>query len=128
MLLDLTLVESITMTDLVQQLANELAVRPNQVTAAIALIDEGASVPFIARYRKEVTQGLDDTQLRQLDTRLTYLRDLFDRREKVLESLKEQRENLLLQITLKKLQEKRLGILIGKKYLEQNILIWRDEH
>ncbi|MBP6353304.1 MAG: RNA-binding transcriptional accessory protein [Acinetobacter sp.] len=78
------------MTDLVQQLANELAVRPNQVTAAIALIDEGASVPFIARYRKEVTQGLDDTQLRQLDTRLTYLRDLFDRREKVLESLKEQ--------------------------------------
>ena len=96
MLLDLTLVESITMTDLVQQLANELAVRPNQVTAAIALIDEGASVPFIARYRKEVTQGLDDTQLRQLDTRLTYLRDLFDRREKVLESLKEQRENLLL--------------------------------
>ncbi len=90
MLLDLTLVESITMTDLVQQLANELAVRPNQVTAAIALIDEGASVPFIARYRKEVTQGLDDTQLRQLDTRLTYLRDLFDRREKVLESLKEQ--------------------------------------
>ena len=90
MLLDLTLVESITMTDLVQQLANELAVRPNQVTAAIALIDEGASVPFIARYCKEVTQGLDDTQLRQLDTRLTYLRDLFDRREKVLESLKEQ--------------------------------------
>ena len=78
------------MTDLVQQLANELAVRPNQVEAAIRLIDEGASVPFIARYRKEVTQGLDDTQLRQLDTRLTYLRDLFDRREKVLESLKEQ--------------------------------------
>ena len=90
MLLDLTLVESITMTDLVQQLANELAVRPNQVTAAIALIDEGASVPFIARYRKEVTQGLDDMQLSQLDTRVTDLRDLFDRREKVLESLKEQ--------------------------------------
>ena len=57
MLLELTLVESITMTDLVQQLANELAVRPNQVEAAIRLIDEGASVPFIARYRKEVTQG-----------------------------------------------------------------------
>ncbi|AMW80037.1 RNA-binding transcriptional accessory protein [Acinetobacter sp. TGL-Y2] len=78
------------MTDLVQQLASELAVRPNQVEAAIKLIDEGSSVPFIARYRKEVTQGLDDTQLRQLDTRLTYLRDLFERREKVLESLKEQ--------------------------------------
>lgn len=78
------------MTDLVQQLASELAARPNQVEAAIKLIDEGASVPFIARYRKEVTQGLDDTQLRQLDTRLTYLRDLFERREKVIESLKEQ--------------------------------------
>ncbi|TCM70969.1 uncharacterized protein EC844_101243 [Acinetobacter calcoaceticus] len=78
------------MTDLVQQLASELAARPNQVEAAIKLIDEGASVPFIARYRKEVTQGLDDTQLRQLDTRLTYLRDLFERRDKVIESLKEQ--------------------------------------
>ncbi|MCD0189040.1 Tex family protein [Acinetobacter sp. PW68] len=78
------------MTDLVQQLAKELAVRPNQVESAIKLIDEGASVPFIARYRKEVTQGLDDTQLRQLDTRLSYLRDLYERREKVIESLKEQ--------------------------------------
>ncbi|NLN56605.1 MAG: RNA-binding transcriptional accessory protein [Gammaproteobacteria bacterium] len=78
------------MTDLVQQLAKELAVRPNQVEAAIKLIDEGASAPFIARYRKEVTQGLDDTQLRQLDTRLSYLRDLYERREKVIESLKEQ--------------------------------------
>ena len=78
------------MTDLVQQLAKEIAVRPNQVEAAIKLIDEGSSVPFIARYRKEVTQGLDDVQLRQLDTRLSYLRDLFERREKVLESLKEQ--------------------------------------
>lgn len=78
------------MTDLVQQLAKELAVRPNQVEAAIKLIDEGASIPFIARYRKEVTQGLDDTQLRQLDTRLSYLRDLYERREKVIESLKEQ--------------------------------------
>ena len=78
------------MTDLVQQLASEIAVRPNQIEAAIKLIDDGASVPFIARYRKEVTQGLDDTQLRQLDTRLSYLRDLFERREKVIESLKEQ--------------------------------------
>ena len=78
------------MTDLVQQLASELAVRPNQVEAAIRLIDEGASVPFIARYRKEVTQGLDDTQLRQLDTRLSYLRDLYERREKVIQSLQEQ--------------------------------------
>ena len=78
------------MTDIVQQLASELAVRPNQVEAAIRLIDEGASVPFIARYRKEVTQGLDDTQLRQLDTRLSYVRDLNERREKVIQSLTEQ--------------------------------------
>ena len=76
------------MTDLVQQLAKEIAVRPNQVEAAIKLIDEGASVPFIARYRKEATQGLDDTQLRQLDTRLSYLRDLIKQKKKVIESLK----------------------------------------
>lgn len=83
-----------TMTDtaqqLVQQLATELAVKPSQVEAAVQLIDQGASVPFIARYRKEVTQGLDDVQLRLLDTRLVYLRDLFERRGKVIESLKEQ--------------------------------------
>ncbi len=78
------------MTELVQQIATELAVRPNQVEAAIRLLDEGSSVPFIARYRKEATEGLDDTQLRQLETRLHYLRDLFERREKVLVSLKEQ--------------------------------------
>lgn len=78
------------MTELVQQIATELAIRPNQVEAAIRLLDEGSSVPFIARYRKEATQGLDDTQLRQLHTRLHYLRDLFDRREKVIASLKEQ--------------------------------------
>lgn len=78
------------MTDLVQQLAKEIAGRPNQVEVAIKLIDEGASVPFIARYRKEVTQGLDDTQLRQLATRLSYLRDLYERRDKVIESLTEQ--------------------------------------
>ena len=78
------------MTEIVQQIAKELTVRPEQVEATIRLLDEGLTVPFVARYRKEATQGLDDTQLRQLDTRLTYLRDLFDRREKVLESLKEQ--------------------------------------
>ncbi len=78
------------MTELVQQIATELAVRTNQVEAAIRLIDDGSSVPFIARYRKEATEGLDDTQLRQLETRLHYLRDLFDRREKVIISLTEQ--------------------------------------
>lgn len=58
------------MTELVQQLASELAVRPAQIEATIRLMDDGASVPFIARYRKEVTEGLDDTQLRQLEARL----------------------------------------------------------
>lgn len=78
------------MTELVQQIATELAVRPNQVEAAIRLLDEGSTVPFISRYRKEATEGLDDTQLRQLETRLHYLRDLFERREKVIASLQEQ--------------------------------------
>ncbi|MFB2578271.1 Tex family protein [Acinetobacter sp. c2-A9] len=79
-----------TTSQLVQQIATELSVRPQQVQATIDLLDQGSSVPFIARYRKEATQGLDDTQLRQLESRLTYLRDLYDRREKVLISLKEQ--------------------------------------
>ena len=78
------------MTELVQQLASELAVRPAQVEAAIRLMDDGASVPFIARYRKEATEGLDDTQLRQLEARLTYLRDLIERRGKVIESISSQ--------------------------------------
>lgn len=78
------------MTEIVQQIAKELTVRPEQVEATIRLLDEGLTVPFVARYRKEATQGLDDTQLRQLDTRLHYLRDLYERRAKVIESLKEQ--------------------------------------
>ncbi|GHD71567.1 Tex family protein [Vogesella fluminis] len=72
------------------RLAAELAVREAQVTATINLIDEGATVPFIARYRKEVTGGLDDTQLRQLAERLTYLRELDDRRVTILKSITEQ--------------------------------------
>ena len=62
-------------------IADEIAAKPPQVVAAIGLLDEGATVPFIARYRKEVTGGLDDTQLRQLEERLTYLRDLEARRD-----------------------------------------------
>ncbi len=61
------------------RLADELACREAQVTAAVQLLDEGATVPFIARYRKEVTGGLDDTQLRNLEVRLRYLRELEDR-------------------------------------------------
>jgi len=72
------------------QIASELAVRPQQVGAAVQLLDEGSTVPFIARYRKEVTGGLDDTQLRQLEERLRYLRELGDRRETVLSAIREQ--------------------------------------
>lgn len=73
-----------------QTIADEIGALPAQARAAIALLDEGASVPFIARYRKEVTGGLDDTQLRNLETRLTYLRELEDRRAAVLSSIDEQ--------------------------------------
>ena len=71
-------------------IAQELNVRPEQVIAAVNLIDDGNTVPFIARYRKEVTGGLDDTQLRNLDSRLSYLRELDDRRQTILKSIGEQ--------------------------------------
>src|SRR5688572_31134594 len=71
-------------------IAEEINAQPEQALSAIALLDEGATVPFIARYRKEVTGGLDDTQLRNLETRLTYLRELEDRRAAVLASIDEQ--------------------------------------
>lgn len=73
-----------------QTIATEIGAQTSQAQAAIALLDEGATVPFIARYRKEVTGGLDDTQLRNLETRLTYLRELEDRRAAVLASIGEQ--------------------------------------
>ena len=73
-----------------QRLANELAARNEQVAAAIILLDEGATVPFIARYRKEVTGGLDDTQLRLLEERLRYLRELEARRSAIMSSIQEQ--------------------------------------
>lgn len=72
------------------RIAAELGVRPQQVEAAVALLDEGSTVPFIARYRKEVTGSLDDTQLRHLDERLRYLRELDDRRASILASIDEQ--------------------------------------
>ncbi len=73
-----------------QRIAEELAVREGQVAAAVDLLDGGATVPFIARYRKEVTGGLDDAQLRQLEERLRYLRELDERRTAVLESVESQ--------------------------------------
>lgn len=72
------------------RIAEELGVRPQQVAAAVALLDEGSTVPFIARYRKEVTGSLDDTQLRTLEERLRYLRELDERRASILASIEEQ--------------------------------------
>ncbi|RYD82151.1 MAG: RNA-binding transcriptional accessory protein, partial [Sphingomonadales bacterium] len=71
-------------------IAGEINARPQQVTAAVALIDEGATIPFIARYRKEVTGGLDDTQLRTLGERLIYLRDMESRRDTIVDSIESQ--------------------------------------
>jgi len=73
-----------------QRLAQELSAKPAQVAAAIALMDEGATVPFIARYRKEATGGLDDAQLRLLEDRLSYLRELEDRRKSIVATIEEQ--------------------------------------
>ena len=78
------------MSMIVKQIASEIAARPEQVAAAIALLDEGATVPFIARYRKEATGALDDTQLRLLDQRLNYLRELEERRQVILKTIAEQ--------------------------------------
>ncbi len=78
------------MDPIVTQIAAELKVRPAQVAAAVELLDGGATVPFVARYRKEATDGLDDAQLRELESRLAYLRELADRRAAVLNSIDEQ--------------------------------------
>jgi uncharacterized protein len=80
----------IFMDRIFQTIANELNIQQRQVEASVALLDEGATVPFIARYRKEVTGALDDTQLRQLEERLRYLRELEDRRSSILKSIEEQ--------------------------------------
>lgn len=83
-------IDSRTAQKIANQIARELSVRTEQVVAAVALLDEGATVPFISRYRKEVTGALDDTQLRTLDERLLYLRELEERRLAVLASIGEQ--------------------------------------
>src|ERR1700745_4453750 len=73
-----------------QQIAEELGVREQQVAATVELLNGGATVPFVARYRKEITGGLDDAQLRTLEERLTYLRELEERRTAILNSVREQ--------------------------------------
>ena len=79
-----------TQTRIASTIAREIQASQKQVTAAVELLDGGATVPFVARYRKEVTGGLDDTQLRNLAERLTYLRELENRRKAIRESINEQ--------------------------------------
>ena len=78
------------MKSIAERIAEELNVKAGQVAAAIALLDGGSTVPFVARYRKEATGALDDTQLRTLEARLAYLRELDDRRRTILELIREQ--------------------------------------
>ncbi|MEX2333702.1 MAG: Tex-like N-terminal domain-containing protein, partial [Pseudohongiella sp.] len=78
------------MTVMFNKIAEEIAARPEQVAATVAMLDDGATVPFIARYRKEVTGGLDDIQLRKLQERLIYLREMDERRDAILKSIREQ--------------------------------------
>ena len=75
------------MQKIIRRIAAEIKAQEHQVKAAVDLLDGGATVPFIARYRKEATGGLDDVQLRELAVRLGYLRELEDRREAVLKSI-----------------------------------------
>jgi uncharacterized protein len=78
------------MDSIFTRIATELNIRPQQVQASVTLLDEGATVPFISRYRKEVTGALDDTQLRNLEERLRYLREMEDRRSSILKNIEEQ--------------------------------------
>lgn len=78
------------MANINRQIAEELGVREQQINATVELLDGGATVPFVARYRKEITGGLDDAQLRTLEERLTYLRELEERRTAILNSVREQ--------------------------------------
>ncbi|MFO1291442.1 MAG: Tex-like N-terminal domain-containing protein, partial [Nitrosomonas sp.] len=100
-----------TQAKIVSLIATELTVKTPQVSAAIKLLDEGATVPFIARYRKEATGNLDDTQLRTLQERLLYLRELEERRQVILSSIEqqgkltEQLRNTIEQATTKQLLE-----------------------
>src|SRR5262245_49414999 len=80
----------LSVLSIASRIAQELNVREAQVTATVELLDGGATVPFVARYRKEATGGLDDTQLRTLDERLKYLREMEERRTAILKSIEEQ--------------------------------------
>ena len=86
----MTTLDASTLASIGTRIATELGVKPAQVAAAVRLLDEGSTVPFIARYRKEATDGLDDIQLRALEERLVYLRELEERRVAILESVRSQ--------------------------------------
>ena len=91
-----------TSAQIIETIAGEIGAQARQVASAVTLLDEGATVPFIARYRKEVTGGLDDTQLRKLAERLTYLREFEARRAAIVESIRSQNKltaELALSIT-----------------------------
>lgn len=101
--------------DITSRLSQELNATQSQIKAAVTLLDEGATVPFIARYRKEVTGGLDDTQLRNLETRLNYLRELETRRKTILDSIEAQEKlSPELEQTIKQAETK---ILLEDLYL-----------
>src|SRR5256714_3512625 len=85
-----TALERYRVANINRQIAEELGVREQQISATVALLDGGATVPFVARYRKEITGGLDDAQLRTLEERLNYLRELEERRAAILNSVREQ--------------------------------------
>ena len=104
--------------DVIARIAQELAVRSQQVSATVALLDEGATVPFIARYRKEVTGNLDDTQLRFLAERLGYLRELNDRRETVLNSIATQAHKNVFYIHI---DEKKDRLVIKQNFIVFNL-------
>src|SRR3569623_925845 len=101
-------------------IASEISAKPQQVLTAIDLLDEGATVPFIARYRKEVTGGLDDTQLRNLEERLTYLRELESRRSAVLDSIREQGK-------LDEVLEQKIAAVMTKAELEDLYLPFKPK-
>jgi uncharacterized protein len=103
-----------------QKIASELNVNLQQVNAAVELLDGGSTVPFISRYRKEVTGGLSDTQLRQLEERLHYLRELEDRRQTILKSISEQ-EKLTPQL------EKEINAAENKSTLEDLYLPYKPK-
>ena len=102
--------------DIAKKIAEELEIKVTQVEAAVKLIDEGCTIPFIARYRKEVTGALNDEQLRNLDERLKYLRNLEDRKAQVLASIEEQGK-----LTEEQLQKRKVLNHLHSSYMHRKL-------